>query len=94
MKQKKSTIKPPYDPKPYEVTKVENTRITAVRDGKVRVRNQGKVKLLKERSKNLGPSKKEEEGVVGASLRHGEAKKGASCHSSQARPTRPGQPAA
>ena len=46
IKQKKSTIKPPWDPKPYRVEKVVNTQIHANRDGRKKVRNVQKCKLL------------------------------------------------
>jgi len=53
IKQQSTTTKPPYDPKPYVVTKVKGTQITAVRGEKVRVRNMAKCKLLVERPSHL-----------------------------------------
>ena len=49
IKQQKTTTKPPYDPKPYTVTKVKGTQITAVRGDQVKLRNAAKCKLLKDR---------------------------------------------
>ena len=34
IKQQKTTVDPPFDPKPYKVTKVKNTQMTAERNGK------------------------------------------------------------
>ena len=44
--QKKSTIKPPFNPKPVEVVSVEGHQIRARRGDTVRVRNQVKFKLI------------------------------------------------
>ena len=51
--QRKTTTKPPYDPKPYIVQEVKNTQVVAVRGEKTRVRNLGKVKALKQRPERL-----------------------------------------
>ena len=51
--QRKTTTKPPYDPKPFQVKEVRGTQIIAERGDKRRVRNQGKVKLLKQRPEHL-----------------------------------------
>ena len=53
VKQQKTTIKPPYDPKPYRVTKVIGTQITATRAGKETIRNKAKVKVVKDRPVHL-----------------------------------------
>ena len=37
LKQKKSTVNPPYDPRPYRVTKVQGTKLFIERDGKVKL---------------------------------------------------------
>ena len=60
IKQQKTTIKPPFDPKPYVVTEVKDTQVTAVRGQKVRVRNKAKVKLLTERPEHLKPTNRDE----------------------------------
>jgi hypothetical protein len=46
IKQQKTTVKPPFDPKPFTVTKVKGSQVTAERGSKVRVRNKAKVKLI------------------------------------------------
>ena len=51
--QKKTTTKPPFDPKPYKVTEVKGSQIVVERGDKTRVRNMGKVKLLKPRPDRL-----------------------------------------
>ena len=56
--QKKTTINPPFDPKPFQVTKVKGTQVTAERGNKVRVRNQGKMKVIPERPKHLMQKRK------------------------------------
>jgi hypothetical protein len=33
LKQTKTTTRPPWDPAPYEVTKVKGTQVTAMREG-------------------------------------------------------------
>ena len=53
IKQQKTTVKPPFDPKPYCVTDVKGTQVTAVRGRQKKVRNKEKVKLLKDRPKYL-----------------------------------------
>ena len=55
IKQKKTTNKPPFDPKPYTITKVEGMQITAERGDKIRVRNKAKWKLIKDRPSRLQP---------------------------------------
>ena len=47
--QDKSTIKQPFDPHPYKVTKVSHAQVTAERGGRKRVRNLGKCKIIKDR---------------------------------------------
>ena len=47
--QDKSTVKQPFDPNPYSVTKVSFSQVTAVRGGRKRVRNLGKCKVIRER---------------------------------------------
>jgi len=47
IKQQKSTVKPPFDPKPFTVTKVKGTQVKATRDTKIRIRNLAKVKPLR-----------------------------------------------
>ena len=59
IKQKKTTIKPPFDPKPYTVTEVEGMQVTAERGNKIRVRNKAKWKLVKERPARLQPAPRE-----------------------------------
>ena len=59
IKQKKSTTKQPWDPRPYRVSQVKKTRITGERDGKIRTRNIEKWKILKERPEDLKLKKKE-----------------------------------
>ena len=51
--QRKSTTKPPYDPRPFEVTEIKGTQVTAERGNKKRVRNLGKVKVLRPRPEHL-----------------------------------------
>ena len=53
IKQQKTTVKPPYDPKPYVVTEVVGTQITATRAGKETRRNKAKVKVVKVRPAHL-----------------------------------------
>ena len=55
VKQKKTSIDPPFDPKPYTVTEVKGTQVTARRGGKERKRNQFKMKVVKERPAHLQP---------------------------------------
>ena len=46
IKQKKTSIKPPFDPKPYTITEVKGTQVTARREGQER--NKVKMKVVKE----------------------------------------------
>ena len=55
VKQKKTSIKPPFDPRPYTVTEVKGTQVTATRGGKERKRNQAKMKVVKVRPAHLQP---------------------------------------
>ena len=55
VKQKKSSINPPFDPRPYTVTEVKGTQVTATRGGKERKRNQAKMKVVKVRPAHLQP---------------------------------------
>ena len=47
VKQNKTTTRPPWDPKPYLVVKVKQSKIFLERDGRSQVRNIKKCKLLK-----------------------------------------------
>ena len=49
VKQQKTTIKPPFDPKPYQVKEVRGTQITVVRGRQQKVRSKEKIKLLRDR---------------------------------------------
>ena len=53
VKQQKTTTKPPFDPKPYQVKEVRGTQITGVRGKQQKVRSKEKVKLLRDRFKHL-----------------------------------------
>ena len=53
LKQKKSSVKSPYDPRPYTVTEVAGNQVTAEREGKQLRRNKAKVKQVKERHQHL-----------------------------------------
>jgi hypothetical protein len=53
IKQQKTTLKPPYDPKPFTVTKVKAAQVTAERGSKLRIRDMSRVKLLKKRPVHL-----------------------------------------
>ena len=55
LKQQKTTIKPPFDPKPYIITKIKGTQITASRGNQVKLRNMAHCKLLKKRPAYLQP---------------------------------------
>lgn len=55
IKQNKATLKPPYDPTPYEVTQVKGTQIIARRGKGERTRNVDKVKLVRKRPDYLRP---------------------------------------
>ena len=57
VKQKKSTIKPPYDPNPYKVDGLDGNRVKLTRgDGATRVRDKNQLKILKKRPNSLVPS--------------------------------------
>ena len=56
VRQKKSTIKPPFDPKPYKVVKVDGKRVTSERDDKVCVRDKNHIKVIPTRPSTLLPS--------------------------------------
>ena len=47
LKQDKTTLQPPWDPKLFRVTKVKETKIYMERDGKPKIRCQDKCKLVK-----------------------------------------------
>ena len=53
IKQQKSTIKPPFNPKPFTVVKVKGTQVTATRGTKIRTRNLSKVKPLRKQPPHL-----------------------------------------
>ena len=59
IKQKKTTTKPPFDPRPYIITEVEGVQVTAKRGDKIRIRNKGKWKLVRERPVRLQPTPRE-----------------------------------
>ena len=48
IKQKKTSIKLPFDPKPYTITEVKGTQVTARRGEQERKRNKVKMKVGKE----------------------------------------------
>ena len=52
-KQQKTSINPPFDPKPYTVTEVKGTQVTAKRGGKEMKRNKVKMKVVKDRPAHL-----------------------------------------
>ena len=56
IKQQKSTTKPPFDPVPYTVDHVKGNRVTASRNGKVRVRDKNYIKKVKSRPDYVRPS--------------------------------------
>ena len=56
IQQKKTTTKPPFDPNPFTVTKVENTKTTAKRGKTSRTRNVNKWKLIPQRPERFGKS--------------------------------------
>ena len=56
IQQKKTTTKAPFDPSPFTVTKVENTKITAKRGKTTRTRNVNKWKLVPQRPERFGKS--------------------------------------
>ena len=49
LKQKKTTIDPPYNPNPFTVTKVKGNQLTMADGTRTRVRDKNKVKLVRER---------------------------------------------
>ena len=51
----KTSIRPPWNPDPYTITKVKGSQITATRGEEKKVRNVKKFKLLKERPVDLRP---------------------------------------
>ena len=53
IKQKKTTVKPPYNHNPYTVTKVKAAQVTAQKGNTVRVRDMSRVMLLKQRPEQL-----------------------------------------
>jgi transposase InsO family protein len=53
IKQQKTTLNPPYDPKPYIVEKVKEAQVTASKGSKVRVRDMSRLKVVKERPEHL-----------------------------------------
>ena len=53
IKQEKTTIKPPWDPRPMKVTEVKGTKVTAKRGPQERTRNIEKFKIIKKRPKYL-----------------------------------------
>jgi transposase InsO family protein len=58
VQQKKTSIQPPFDPKPYKVTEVNGSQVTATRGNKTRIRNMSKLKVVKERPDKLKVSAK------------------------------------
>ena len=54
--QQKSTINPPFDPKPYIVSDVKGNKITSRRDAQIKIRDKNKLKVLSARRKELQPS--------------------------------------
>ena len=53
--QRKTTTKPPFDPRSFEIEKIKGTQIIASRGSQIKVRNMAKVKLLKPRPQHLLP---------------------------------------
>ena len=49
LKQKKTTIKPPYNPEPFTVEEVNGNRLTLSNNGTTRIRDKNKVKLVPRR---------------------------------------------
>ena len=62
VKQRKTTVKPPFDPDYYIVTEVRSTKITGERRGKIKTRNAEKWKLYKERPAHLSITHQPKEG--------------------------------
>ena len=56
VRQKKSTIKPPFDPSSYTVHDVHGNRVTASRNGQIRVRDKNHIKKVKCRPDYVKPS--------------------------------------
>ena len=56
IKQNKTTTKPPFDPKPYKVTKVKGNQVTANRFDQTKTRSKSHVKRVNERPAHLRPS--------------------------------------
>ena len=59
--QRKSTVKPLLDPKPYHVMEVKGTQVTVQRGSKEIKRNLAKVKILHERPERLRKKIRQEE---------------------------------
>merc|ERR1711864_42419 len=53
IKQEKTTVRPPYDPKPYKVTEVKGAQVTCRRGGKEKKRPKEKIKIVEERPEYL-----------------------------------------
>merc|ERR1712059_35992 len=53
IKQEKTTVRPLYDPKPYEVTEVKGAQVTCRRGGKEKKRPKEKIKIVEERPEYL-----------------------------------------
>ena len=56
IRQKKSTLKTPWDPLPYQVIKIEGSRVTAERNDQRKVRAKNNIMVVKER-----PAREKEE---------------------------------
>ena len=56
IKQQKSTTKPPFDPAPYTVDHISGNRVTASRNGEVKVRDKNHIKKVKNRPEYVRPS--------------------------------------
>merc|ERR1712059_54793 len=52
-RQEKTTMRLPYDPKPYEVMEVKGAQVTCRRGGKEKKRPKEKIKIVEERSEYL-----------------------------------------
>ena len=57
LSQRKTTVKPPYNPHPFTVTDVKGTQVIAQRGNSIKTRNMGKVKLLRKRPDRLKHNK-------------------------------------
>ena len=53
VKQQKTTLNPPFDPRPHKVTRQKGWQLYLEREGKVLVRNAGQVKKIKKRPDRL-----------------------------------------